>query len=134
MPHAQKMPRRVQGIPIGDRGRPGGKALQVVAKSCARALPPETHFVELVRPRFGEIEARTNRKVRKPRIVFDAAEPFFRYGEKDLTVAHNTCGRVVHLGIVDAKSHHRGSAFAARGTVRITLLSGELRPLRRSQS
>src|SRR5260370_15071308 len=125
MPHAQKMLRRVQDIQIGEGGRSGGKALQVVPKSCARALPPETHFVELVRPRFGEIEARTNREVRKPRIVFDAAEPFFRYGEKNLTVAHNTCGRVVHLGIVDAKSHHRGSAFAAPVTVSITALSGE---------
>src|SRR5215813_43805 len=106
VPHAGEGARRVEHIQVGHRPAAGGVELQIMAKYGAGRLPAEAYFVDLGRPDLGEIEAGLYGQLRKTGVVLQARDSFFGNREKQLCVAHNTCGRVMHLRIVDPQCQH----------------------------
>src|SRR6516164_5769727 len=106
VPHAGEVARRVEHIQVGYGPAAGGVELQIVTKHGACRLPAEAYFVDLGGADLGEIEAGLDRQLGKTGVVFQARDSFFGHREKQLSVAHNTCGRVMHLRIVDPQCQH----------------------------
>jgi hypothetical protein len=69
---------------------------------CGR--PPETDKIELIGANAGCSKAGCDREGRKSRVMFQAAQAFFGYGEENVAVAGNAGRRVVHFRIVDTQA------------------------------
>ena len=71
-------------------------------------LPSQADFVGSFWADLGKIEARLNRQVGKSGIMLGATDALLGYRKEKFSIADNASGRVVHLGIVQAKSDHAG--------------------------
>jgi len=82
MPHAQEMQRRVQPVQIRQRHFPSGVAFQIVPEDRPRRLPSETHFVQLLRLHFREVQTSSNGIFRKAGVVLQPAEALLGHGKQ----------------------------------------------------
>ncbi len=110
MPHAQEVQRRIQAVEVRQRHFPCGVALQIVPVHGPRRLPPETHFVYLLRSYFREVQTRSNGVPGKPGIVLQPADALFRHRKQQFAVAHDARRRIMHLRIANSQGQHRGSS------------------------
>src|SRR6266436_4991252 len=97
MPHADKMPRRVENVQVRNGPLASGKQLQGVAIFISRRWPAETNVIQLIRANPCKIQARTNGIRGKSRVVFQPADPLFSNGKKQFAVAHHARRRVMQL-------------------------------------
>jgi hypothetical protein len=77
-------------------------------------LPTQANFVDIARSNLGKIKARFNRQLGKSGIMFGATDALLGHREEKLPVADDARGRVVHLGIVQAKSYHARASGCLR--------------------
>src|SRR4029077_18481685 len=118
VPHAGKVPRGIKYIEITDGPTGCRKEFQVVPVNGSGCLPAETYFVQSLRSGIRKLQASVNRQFREACVVLHPADPLFRYGEEQLSIAHDARRRIMHLRIVDPQCDH--------GTTRIPVSFGWL--------
>src|SRR5262249_1955979 len=69
-------------------------------------LPAEADFVHIGSRNFREVEAGLNGGLRKACVVRHARNRLFSNREQQFAVAHDACGGIVHLRIVDSEGGH----------------------------
>jgi len=77
-----------------------------VAVNRARRLPTKTNFIDLPGSDFREVETGLNGESGETGIMLEARDALFRHGEKQFAVAHNACGGIVHLRVVNSDCQH----------------------------
>ena len=101
MPHAGEMAGGVEHIEIRNGPLRGGEKLQIVAIGGGGRLPANADFINLIGAQLRKIEAGLNGEIREAGIVFETADALFGYGEKQLAIANQASGGVMHLRIVE---------------------------------
>ena len=71
-------------------------ALQVMPVELSDVGPSKTYFVKILWFNLRELEAGLNCKLRKPRIMFLTAQPLLGHRKLQLSIADDTCGRIMH--------------------------------------
>jgi hypothetical protein len=69
---------------------------------CGR--PTEADKIDLIGPNAGRSKAGFDRERRESRVMFQAAQAFFGYGEEDVAIAGNAGRGIVHFRIVDTQA------------------------------
>ena len=91
-------------IYIVQRKRAGGHAFQIMLQSFDCGRPPEADKIELIGANAGRGQAGFDRERRESRVMFQAAQAFFRYREKNVSIAGDAGRGIVHFRIVDAQA------------------------------
>src|SRR5579862_1560213 len=97
-------PHGTDEIDVVQRKRAGGHALQIVLESFNCRRPSKADKIELIGANAGRSQAGLNRERRKSRVMFQAAQTFFGYREKNVAIAGNADRGIVHFRIVDTEA------------------------------
>ena len=91
-------------IDVVQRKRAGGHAFQIMLQGFDCGRPSKADKIELIGANAGRSKAGFNRERRESRVMFQAAQAFFGYGEKNVAIAGNAGRGIVHFRIVDTQA------------------------------
>src|ERR1700746_3432449 len=103
---------------VVQRKRAGGHAFQIMLQGFDCGRPPETDKIELISANAGRSKAGFNRERRESRVMFQAAQAFFGYGEKNVAIAGNAGRGIVHFRIVDTQADQADFLWPVFGSAR----------------
>lgn len=91
-------------IHIVERKRAGGHAFQIMLHSFDGGRPTETDKIELIGAKAARGQAGFDRERRESRVMFQAAQALFGYGEKNVAIAGDAGRGIVHFRIIYAQA------------------------------